>query len=141
MQCVVKSLLTWWQNSRISWSICTIWLHTKSSQEFPNVEILTERVFHLHKRLPAHRTGPRHVDTPGRLIWRPFKPIFFKCLFNAIFPVYSISVLYRLASRAAARLDSPLIRPWLECNKQSQQTLSFSTSLRNTTSFFAHVIL
>jgi hypothetical protein len=29
--------------------------------------------------LLIYRTGPRHVDAPGRLIiWRPFKPMFFK---------------------------------------------------------------
>jgi hypothetical protein len=36
-----------------------------------------------YRRTGTLRAGPRHVGAPGRLIiWRPFKPIFFKNLFN-----------------------------------------------------------
>jgi hypothetical protein len=41
------------------------------------------------------RAGPRHVDVPGRLlIWRPFKPIFFKYLFNMYLALAGKSVFY-----------------------------------------------
>jgi hypothetical protein len=56
------------------------------------------------------RAGLRHVDAPGRLIiWRPFKPMFFKCLFNTIIEIYSSDVLPPLIAWPPGQLTGWLV--------------------------------
>jgi hypothetical protein len=58
----------------------------------------------------------RDVCVPGRLImWRSFKQIFFKYMFNLTLKYHSewcCSATYRLVPQAAAQLPCPLIQVW-----------------------------
>jgi hypothetical protein len=66
------------------------------------------------------RTGPTHVDAPGRLtIWRPFKPIFFKPfrpktgLARAkIADNFACGYNYALTQRHTAKERYPLLHRW-----------------------------